>query len=97
MKPSHVASWSGTWLNDVSASTAKRSIFRSGHFVSPRVRGGRAYGTAVCRKPTHAVIPRMKRCRSRRLRNAATAFGPMRRKSPVSTGMSTFVQRRMSR
>ncbi len=58
-KPSRVASCSGTYENEAIASNEKRSILRNENFVSPAWRASRLYGTLVCVKPTHAVIPRM--------------------------------------
>ena len=72
-------------------SLARRSILRNGYLVSPACRGARAYGTPICRNPSHETMPRVKRWCSENLRNAATALRLIRRKSPVSTGISTLV------
>ncbi len=92
MKPNHVASRSGISLNAVMPSIANLSIFETGYFEEPEKRSARSYSIPVCLKPTHDTRPRMKRCRSRESRSAATTRRLISRKSPVSTGIETFVE-----
>jgi len=97
MKPKYDAKRSGMSLNEVMPSIAKRNIFETGYFESPEKRASRSYSIEVCGKPTHDTRPRMKRWRSRIVLSASTTRRDISRKSPVSTGIATFVRRRVMR
>ena len=69
-------------------SVARRIILRSVYFELPAKRVGTAYGTAICRKPSQANMPRTKRFRSGIARNASTTRRSIIRKSPAAAGIS---------
>ncbi len=78
-------------------SIANRSIFETGYLLAPEKRESRSYSSAVCENPTQETSPRMKRCRSRIVLSASTTRRDISRKSPASTGIVTFVSRRVMR
>ena len=67
------------------------------YFVRPACRSLRSKNTGTWVKPTHATMPRMYRSRSGIDRSASTTSRVMRRKSPVSAGMSVSDIQRRSR
>ena len=83
--------------NDVTPSIANFSIFENGYLLVPDRRSSRSYSTAVWANPAQLTMPRKKRWRSRERLSTSTTRRLIKRKSPASTGIETFVSRRIKR